>query len=159
MDQIESITQAYSQAPWRRQLQLIGIFSLILVFIALVAGIYLSISARAATVGRDVQYMQNRIEILDREIEDLEIQIAYLQSDHEMQKRAESLGFREADTDQIEYILVPEFIENDLVLINQPTRKELVQALFIPPEYTESLLVWLNRQREWFNFDLIEAKH
>ena len=72
MDRLEDFAQAYSQAPWRKQLQIIGLFSLILVFGALVAGIYLNVSARAATAGRDIQSKQEEIEALDLEIEDLQ---------------------------------------------------------------------------------------
>ncbi len=46
MERVYGLTQAYSQAPWRKQLQLIGIFLVVLVFFALVAGIYLSVTAR-----------------------------------------------------------------------------------------------------------------
>ena len=42
MNHLENLAQSYSQAPWRKQLQLIGLFSLFLVSVALVAGIYLS---------------------------------------------------------------------------------------------------------------------
>ncbi len=93
MDQIDNITQAYSQAPWRKQLQFIGLFSLILVFVALIAGIYLNVSAQTASTGRDIQYMKGQIETLDREIEDMQSQIALLLSDHVMEKRAQSMGF------------------------------------------------------------------
>ncbi|MGB2910232.1 MAG: hypothetical protein WBB55_06595, partial [Anaerolineales bacterium] len=64
-------------------MQFIGLFSLFLVFIALVAGIYLNVSARTAKVGRDIQYMKKQIETLDREIEDKQSQLAYLLSDRE----------------------------------------------------------------------------
>jgi hypothetical protein len=53
MDRVQSLTQAYSQAPWRKQMQIIGLFLLVLVLTALV-GIYLSVTARAAAVGRDL---------------------------------------------------------------------------------------------------------
>jgi len=47
---MDKFTQSYSQAPWRKQLQFIGLFSLILVFVALVAplalvGLWLTRSA------------------------------------------------------------------------------------------------------------------
>ncbi len=41
MDGVRQLTQAYSQAPWRKQLQILGLFLLVVVLAALVAGIYL----------------------------------------------------------------------------------------------------------------------
>ena len=38
MERVERYSQAYSQAPWRKQVQLLGLFLLIVVFMALVAG-------------------------------------------------------------------------------------------------------------------------
>ncbi len=55
------IAAAYSQAPWRNQVRTIGLFSLGLVFIGLVAGIYLMISANTVTVGRDIQEKQREL--------------------------------------------------------------------------------------------------
>jgi predicted nucleic acid-binding Zn ribbon protein len=40
----KNIIQAYRQAPWRMQLQWIGIFLLILVSISAIAGVYLSLA-------------------------------------------------------------------------------------------------------------------
>ena len=69
----ENIVQAYRQSPWRIQLQVVGLFLLLLVMIALVAGIYLNVTARAATIGRRIQEMQFEIQVNQRLNADLAI--------------------------------------------------------------------------------------
>ena len=59
MEHVRKLTkQAYPQAPWRSQTQLIVIFMLAVVASALVAFIYLNNTAQAATIGRQIQEMQ-----------------------------------------------------------------------------------------------------
>ena len=59
MEHVSRFTkQAYSQAPWRSQTQLIVVFMLVVVTTALVAFIYLNTTAQAATIGRQIQEMQ-----------------------------------------------------------------------------------------------------
>ena len=63
MENFRNLTQAYSQAPWRKQLKFIGLFLLLVVFVALIAGIYLDVTARAATIGREILIMKNEIDL------------------------------------------------------------------------------------------------
>ena len=146
MYQIEKITQTYSQAPWRKQLQIIGLFLLGLVFIALIAGIYLDVSARASAVGRDVQAMQKEIETLDRNIEDLQSQLAFILSAGEMDKRVNDLGFRPIEADQIVYLSVPGYSGRPAIALAPYSKQSIKGVDYLPPEYTESLFAWLKRQ-------------
>jgi hypothetical protein len=72
MEHVRKLTkQAYSQAPWRSQTQLIVVFMLMVVTTALVAFIYLNTTAQAATIGRQIQEMQvNLNDVVDIETED-----------------------------------------------------------------------------------------
>jgi len=150
MDQLENIARSYSQAPWRKQLQIIALFLLGLVVIALVAGIYLSISARATAVGRDIQGMQDDITELDRVNEDLQSELARILSSSHMEARARTLGFSETPADQIVYLKVPEYIERQAVILAPSSDRNVIRAISMPPEYTESLFEWLFRQaRDW----------
>ena len=106
MENFRNITQAYSQAPWRNQLKFIGLFLLLVVFIALVAGIYLDVTARAATMGREILIMQKEIDLLELEIADTKTQLAYVTSSTEMENRALSLGFQPVEIDQAMYLVV-----------------------------------------------------
>ena len=109
MDNIHQLTHAYSQAPWRKQMYMIGVILLLLVCAAIVAGIYLNVTARAAAVGRQIQEMQVRvygyhyltgdtgetyvpIEELEQKIANLNSQLAYLTSYTVMQERVKELN-------------------------------------------------------------------
>ena len=100
------VIQAYRQAPWRIQLQWILLFLLGLTLIAFIAGIYLSVSARAATTGRDIQGMEAESETVERQIADLESQLALLTSASQMQQRAK-VGFEVIQPGTEIYLKIP----------------------------------------------------
>jgi len=146
MYRVQNITQAYSQAPWRKQLQWIGLFMLAMIMVAMVAGIYLSVSAQASTAGREIQIMYAEMEEIRRNTENIESQIAYLVSNSEMEKRAEKLGFTRVEADEIFYILVPGYAKP-----GQATLAELPGSMHpiiptVSPEYTQSLFDWLSER-------------
>ena len=146
MYRVQNITQAYSQAPWRKQLQWIGLFMLALVLIAVVAGIYLSVSAQASSSGREIQIMYSEMEDIRRNIEDLESQIAFLTSNSEMEKRAEELGFIQVSSEDIFYILVPGYSKPTQVEIAGSPGITLPTVQTVAPEYTQSLFDWLQER-------------
>ncbi len=51
--QATQIIHAYRQAPWRVQRQWIGAFLLLLIGAAMIAALYLDVTARAAVAGRE----------------------------------------------------------------------------------------------------------
>ena len=144
----DSFAQTYSQAPWRKQVQFIVLFSLVLVVIALVAGIYLNVSARAAAVGREIQFMQRRIDELDREIEDLQSQLAFAMSSDEMEKRAEEMGFRPVPADAIVYLPVQGYVNRQPVVLAPYSGRSVPSVWVMPPTYTESLFDWFQRHAQ-----------
>lgn len=146
MYRVQSITQAYSQAPWRKQLQWIGLFMLALILVAMVAGIYLSVSARASTAGREIQILYGQMEDVSRNIEDLETQLAFMLSNTEMEKRAEELGFFPVDSSEIFYILVPGYTDPHQVILAEPPGTQLPSSPTIAQEYTQSLFDWLSER-------------
>ena len=146
MYRVQNITQAYSQAPWRKQLQWIGLFMLALVLIAVVAGIYLSVSAQASSSGREIQIMYSEMEDIRRNIEDLESQIAFLTSNSEMEKRAGELGFIQVSSEDIFYILVPGYSKPTQVEIAGSPGITLPTVQTVAPEYTQSLFDWLQER-------------
>ena len=158
MNQVESIAQAYSQAPWRKQLQMIGLFSMILVVIALVAVFYLHISAEAAKIGREIQKMQGTIEVREREIEDLQSKLAMLMSSAEMRRRAEAMGFQASIPDETMYILISGYDERQPAILAPSSSRQVVRAPVTPPEYSESLLDWLDRSFAKYILPKLEVK-
>lgn len=146
MYRVQNITQAYTQAPWRKQLQWIGLFMLVLIILAMVAGIYLSVSAQASTAGREIQIMYSAMEEIRRNIEDMESQIAFLLSNSVMEKRAEELGFVQVASDEIFYIYVPGYVKPNQVELAEPPKSTLPEISTISPEYTQSLFDWLRER-------------
>jgi cell division protein FtsL len=146
MYRVQNITQAYSQAPWRKQLQWIGLFMLAMILVAMVAGIYLSVSAQASKAGREIQIMYAEMEDIRRNIEDMESQIAYLVSNAEMEKRAQELGFTPVSSEDIFYILVPGYSKPDQAELAGSPGSPLPKIPTVAPEYTQSLVDWLSER-------------
>jgi len=163
MENIHQLTQAYSQAPWRKQMQMIGMILLFLVSAAIIAGIYLNVTARAAAVGRQIQEMQVMvygyhyltgettdaavpIEELEQDIASLHSQLAYLTSYQVMQERAKQIGLSSIDADHILYIEVPGYVERQTTALAPPPEPVIVNASSVNPEFKESLFDWLGNQ-------------
>ena len=146
MNRVQNLTQAYSQAPWRKQLQWIGLFMLVLILVALVAGIYLNVSAEASFNRRDNQAMFAQIERMEREIEDQKTQLAFLTSNDEMAKRAEEMGFLLVNKDEVLYIIVPGYKRSGQVILGSPPGSPVPGASMLSPEYTQSLFDWLRER-------------
>jgi hypothetical protein len=163
METIQQLTHAYEQAPWRRQMYMIGVILLILVSAAIVAGIYLNVTARAATVGRQIQEMQVRvygyhyltndageamvpIEELEQRIANLTSQLAILTSYQVMQERVNDLNLQPFDADHVQYMEVPGYIDRQTTILAPPPEPIVVTASSIDPLFKESLFVWVADQ-------------
>jgi len=140
-----TILQAYQNAPWRNQFQAMGVFALAVVMIAIVAGIYLNVTSRASTIGREVQSLQREILITQRVNADLENQLALLSSASALEERAGKLGFRPVSTDNVLYIEVPGYSGRQEVVFAPPPDPAPVNAIIVPDEYNETLFQWFTR--------------
>ncbi len=162
MENIHQLTHAYSQAPWRKQMYMIGVILLVLVSAAIIAGIYLNVTARAAAAGREIQEMQVRvygyhnltgsgeaylpIEELDQQISTLTSQLAYLTSYEVMKARVKQLNLKPIEVANIEYLEVPGYIERQTTSLAPPPEPRVVNATGIAPEFKESLFDWIADQ-------------
>ncbi len=159
MNDVQRFTQVYTQAPWRKQLQMIGLFLVLLILAALVAGIYLSVSARTAEIGRSIQGMRYQIEIIKRGNADLSTQLADITSDEVMRKRASELGFHPLETgDEVLYLIVPGYSDRQPVNIEPAPSLALPSNPSLPSDYTQSLLDWLRERVFEPAAPLLEAK-
>lgn len=142
----KQILQAYKQAPWRVQLQWIGLFMLGLILIASIAGVYLSISGQAASAGRSIQFMERDIEIINNEIAELTTDLAQARSSDAMLTRAKELGFFMMDPREATYLELPGFNPTaDLVLAPQRFNP-LSEKPVLRSSYRSSLWDWLVSQ-------------
>jgi hypothetical protein len=162
MEKIQQLTNAYEQAPWRKQMYMIGVILLILVSIAIIAGIYLNVTARAAAVGRQIQEMQVRVygyhnlndngasivpmEELEQRNANLTSQLAMLTSYQVMQERVKDLNLQPIDAEHTEYINVPGYVDRQTSSLAPPPEPIVVNASTIAPEFKESLFEWVVSQ-------------
>jgi hypothetical protein len=133
---------------------------LILVSAAIVAGIYLNVTARAAAVGRQIQEMQVRvygyhyltgetgksnipIEELEQNIANLTSQLAYSTSYQVMQERVRDLNLEPIDAEHIKYIEVQGYVDRQTTSLAPPPEPMVVNASTIAPEFRESLFHWV----------------
>jgi hypothetical protein len=163
MENIQKLTHAYEQAPWRKQMYMIGVVLLILVSAAIIAGIYLNVTARAAAVGREIQEMQVRlygyhylstqagegavpIEELEQRIANLTSQLAMITSYQVMQERVQDLNLQPIDAEHIMYMEVPGYIDRQTTSLAPPPEPVVVNASVIDPQFKESLFEWVAEQ-------------
>jgi hypothetical protein len=163
MENIQKLTQAYEQAPWRKQMYMIGVILLVLVSVAIIAGIYLNVTARAAAVGREIQEMQVRVygyhylssqagegtvpmEELEQRIANLTSQLAMITSYQVMQERVQDLNLEPIDGEHIIYMKVPGYIDRQTSSLAPPPEPVVVNASGIDPQFRESLFEWVAEQ-------------
>jgi cell division protein FtsL len=143
--QATQIIHAYRQAPWRVQRQWVGVFLLAVIGAAMVAALYLDVTARAALAGREIQELRSQITTVQRENADLETQLADLTSTDVMQRRALESGYRPVLPGELDYVAVPGFVPPEpAILLAAEDSSPRLQSL--PAEYTESLLEWFEER-------------
>ena len=141
--QATRIIHDYKQAPWRIQRQWVGAFLLAVIGIAMVAALFLDVTARAAVAGREIQEMRFEILTIQRANADLETRLAKLTSSEEMKRRASALGYRPVQPGELDYIAVPGFVAPEPELL-RAAEDVTIPETSLPYEYTESLLEWLD---------------
>ena len=145
MQATTQIIHAYKQAPWRIQRQYIGAFLLIVVGSAMIASIYLDVTAQAALTGREIQRLQLDISTNQRLNADLETQLAESTSSANMQQRALELGYRPVKPGELDYVSVPGYSKSEpAILMAAPDVQ--TQSHSLPAEYTQSLLEWFDEK-------------
>lgn len=135
-------TQAYQQAPWRLQTQRIGVFLAGLVGVVLIAGVYLFISAQAATAGLEIQSLERERETLDRTIADRRATLAEIDSASSMSQRAAAMGFVQPDMNSAIYMVIPGYEGRQSVMIAPPPSSETLPTPIIKQSYRQSLWEW-----------------
>ena len=146
--QTTQIIHAYKQAPWRIQRQWIGAFLLALVGAAMIAALYLDVTARAAVAGREIQELRFEITTIQRANADLETQLGNLTSTAEMQRRALELGYRPVKPGELDYVPVPGFVAPEPAIL-LAAEDAVLPVQPIPFEYTQSLLEWFSERAKF----------
>lgn len=147
MKQYIRIPQAFPQAPWRSQTQLLGLVLVFLVAVFVVAILFLNLTAKANTTGREIQEMQVTIGLLEVENSALQADLGYMTSVEVMQERADELGFELNTVEEMEVLVIdgytsPEY--SDRWDERPPIEAEGEAPL--PDEYFETIFDWLFRK-------------
>jgi hypothetical protein len=141
---VDTLVHAYRQAPWRLQRQWLGGILLAVLGIAMVASLYLDVTAQAAISGREIQNLTADIVGIRHNNADLQTKLAELGASSVIEQRAKQLGYQPMDPTQVQYIVVPGYVElQPEILAAAPALKP--SAPSIAPEYTESLIEWLQQ--------------
>ena len=136
------LLQAYKQAPWRVQMQWIGLFLLALVILAALAGLYLSINSKAAASGRNIQSLENNIEEINNNIAELTTDLAEAESTERMMTRAKELGFTLINPRSAIYLEVPGYVPEDELKLAPPRANIINETPIIQSSYKDSLWDW-----------------
>ena len=146
--QATQLIHAYRQAPWRVQRQWVGAFLLLVIGAAMVAALYLDVTARSAVAGREIQEMRFEIATIQRSNADLETKLAKLTSTAEMERRAIELGYRPVQPGELDYVAVPGFVTPEPAIL-LAAADIVAHEQAVPYEYTQSLIEWFD---EWVKF-------
>jgi hypothetical protein len=141
--QATQIIHAYRQAPWRVQRQWVGAFLLFVIGSAMIAALYLDVTARSAVAGREIQEMRFEITTIQRGNADLETKLAKMTSTAEMERRAIALGYRPIQPGELDYVAVPGYVAPEPALL-RAAQDATAHQRSLPSEYSQSLIEWLD---------------
>lgn len=111
----------------------------------MIATLYLMVTSQAALIGREIQSLREKILESERKSADLGTALARLTAKDEMEDRAIAMGFRPLAPNEMDYLLVPGYVApKGVVLATEPKLQPNLPST--PPEYTQSLLDWLDEQ-------------
>lgn len=143
----DSLRQAYTEAPWRKQVQFAALFLAVLIGIAMLAWIYLSVSSEAVKAGIEIQDMRSYNKHIRQANSDLEAEYALLTSASAMQKRVEGMGMVPLEPASLVYVMVPGYREDTVRLAAPSNAIALVQpntdSPLMGPEFSQSWIDWL----------------
>ena len=134
------IAYALRRAPWRAQTQATSLVVTVVVIVLVIGTLYLAQATRTATAGRRLQQLEYERRVLEQQNAQLRAEIAALRSVPRLIAEAEKLGYRMADSNDVEYLVV-EGLEP--VASVTPMPAEPVYRAEDVPAYEETLEIWL----------------
>ncbi len=142
---VNYLVHAYKQAPWRIQRQWIGTSLAIMLVMTMVSSLYLYVTSQAAITGREIQSLNAETISVQHGNADLQTKLASLTSNNAMETRAKALGYQPVDPTQVDYVVVPGYVApKPAILASAPSLRPSSPS--VPPEYTESLIDWLDQR-------------
>ena len=141
----------------RFQRQWVMSFIAAIIMLALLAALYLNVTASTSISGRQIQYLEADITTNEQINADLETQIATLMSNSVLEQRAQVMGFQPVDPTKLDYVVVPGYFPpQPVTLVSSAAPAEILAS---SPEFNETLIDWISKQIESASLPLSEAKH
>ena len=142
----ESLIQAYSNSPRRQKLQIIGSLFMAIVIAAVMLILYLIVSARIVSMGRQLQRAKDEIDQLVYLSVNYRNQIAQLSRFEVMEEKAIELGFRSPYPGEVFYVPISGY---DLEIQSHVdgTGNAIPAVINVNLiEYHDSLIDWIGQQ-------------
>jgi cell division protein FtsL len=142
----QSLIQAYSNSPRRQKLQILGGFFLAIVIAAIMLILYLIVSARVVSMGRQLQQAKDDIDQLIYLSVNYSNQIAELSRFDVMENRAVEMGFRAPYPGEVFYVPVSGVSNQDetRVEIQQDPTPKVINVNLL--EYHQTLFEWIGEK-------------
>jgi hypothetical protein len=142
----ESLDQAYSNSPRRQKLQTVGGIFIAIVLGATMLILYLVVSARVVSMGRQLQQAKDDIDQLVYLSVNYTYQIDRLSRFEVMEERAQEMGFRAPYPGEVFYVPVAGFPtgEGSVVDVVDESRPAVINVNL--REYHQTLFEWIGEQ-------------
>ena len=141
----------------RFQRQWVLSFIAVIGMLALLAALYLNVTANTSISGRQIQGLEVDITTNEQVNADLETQIATLMSNTALEQRALAMGFQPVDPAKLQYMVVPGYFPPQPV--SMVSSAAPVEILANSPQFNETMIDWISKQIESASVPLSEAKH
>ncbi len=137
--------RAYKEAPWRVQTRALAIGLVVVLGIAATLSLFIFTGAQAAEAGLQVQRLIGDRDILLRQIEAQQVELARLDSVQWYFTKATDLGFEAVDPREMTYIQVPASLEPTPSYLGPSRILYVDEGVSLAPAYRETLLEWILR--------------
>jgi len=131
-------------------------FIAVIAMLALLAGLYLNITASASIAGRQIQTLEIEITANEQINADLETRIAMLMANSVLERRASALGFEPVNSTTLQYMVIPGYFPPQPVSMVYPVTTN--QTISESPEFKETLIDWITQQIELASTPLAESR-
>ncbi|MCJ7717558.1 MAG: hypothetical protein MUO54_13695 [Anaerolineales bacterium] len=142
----DSLVQAYSNSPRRQKLQIVGSIFIAIVATAVMLILYLVVSARVVSMGRQLQKAKDEIDQLVYLSVNYRNQIAQLSRFDVMETKAVEMGFRPPYPGEVFYVPVAGYDQPVVTFLdvqgNSPP--DVINVNLI--EYHQTLIDWVGEE-------------
>jgi cell division protein FtsL len=139
----------------RIQRQWIISFVAVIAMLALLAGLYLNVTASASIAGRQIQNLEIEITANEQFNADLKTRIAGLLANSVLESRAKALGFQPVERTSLQYMVVPGYFPPRAAsMVPAATPVKSISDL---PEFDQTLFEWISEQIQAASIPLSES--